>query len=238
MSDTKAKAPAEGQISLPQLLQTMPDIFTPEGLEELNDTLTQAESEKKDLDPHIKEIAKRLGADHSSRVKDHAVALKKIAQKRLEGRNYNVSDLNDALGQRITLNNPDQQDEAIKHIENKAKQGKFKILKQQQITNESHKSYHFDIETPNGTKGELQILPSQQELADSVANHDIYQQFSEDPPPEVEKLQDLQTKIVEDLPNHKAKKLASDMLAMHKKNDDIPLPPITTAAVVAKVADK
>lgn len=233
MSAQDKKAPGEGQIPIQQLMRIMPDIFTPQGLESLNQKLTTAKQHQKEIEAVIKDIADSINADSSARVKNHAVSLKKIAQKRLEGRPYDIDDINDALGGRITLNNPSNKQKAIDAITQAEQDGKFTINKQQDIKDDTHDSVHFDITLPSGQQAELQLLPSQQELAVSVAGHDIYQTYGENPPPEAEQINKMQNKIIDKLPDKKAKNLSDKLLQMHKANSDIPLPPIATAQVVA-----
>lgn len=234
----KNDAPGEGQIGIQQIIQLLPDILTPQGLEELNQKIQEATQEKENLDPIIKSIASQLNADHSSRIKNFSVALKKIAQKRSIGEDYSINNLNDLGGQRITLNNPDDEPDAIEKLNQASKDGHFKILKQQEINNESHHSYHVDAQTNNGSPFEIQILPSQQELADSIINHDIYSQWSQNPPPAYKQIRDEQTDIAKGLSNTKAKQLSKNVLDMHRANSDIPLDPAITAAAVLNSADK
>lgn len=232
MPDTK-NVPGEGQIPLTQMLQVMPDVFTPQGLEMLNQKLTKAKQEQSNLDPIIKEIADQLNADHASRVKNHAVSLKKIAQKRIGGDDYGVDDINDSLGGRITLNDESQMPQAIQKIKDASQNGKFTLNKQEHIKDETHDSEHFDLTLPTGQQVELQLLPNQQDLANSIVGHDIYQTYGEDPPPQAKQVKNIQSKIVDSLPDKKAKKLSNTMLDLHKANSDIPLDPQITASIVA-----
>ena len=225
----------EAQIT-PQLTATVaPDVATPQGQNQLVAKAVAANQIKVMLDKALEMASKAVGGTFSSRVKDLDTAQKKIVQKRLQGRDYGVSDVNDMLGGRITVNSKGDFGAAKKEIEKMADTGMFKIKKAEPVKQGNYEAFHFDVTMPNGLGAELQIHTHQSE-AEAVANHDMRAIHGENPPKQVKKLVDTQAGIIKDLPNPKARAVADALQTLHKQNDNKPIDTKITASIIKHIA--
>ena len=222
---------AEQQIS-PQLAQQVaPDVVNQQGQQQLQAKAIAAHKMKGVIDQALGVAADKLNGHSSTRVKDLDTAQKKIAQKRLQGReNYSVDDLNDMLGGRLAVDKK-KIPEAKQEIQRMSKAGLFTIKKEQQVKEGTYSGYHYDIMTPDGNKGELQLHTDHTE-AESIANHDIRAQQGENPDPKWQAVQDKQAEIIQDLPKGKAYAITQALQSLHKMNNNKPISPILTASVI------
>lgn len=227
----------EAQITPDIQAKLAADIVSPQGRQELSQKLAKATAEKGLLDHLFRSIASRSGATHSSRIKNAETVVQKVAQKRLEGRNYNLSHINDAYGSRIIVSDEKDIPKVLSLVEKAADKGLMKITKSELIKLDYHKAHHVDFVTPSGVKGELQILTPQEE-ANSVINHDLRAVHGERLPETAKKLADLQTKKVKQLPNSTAHQLAERVSALHSQVQGKPLAPQVNAQMLSQVAGK
>lgn len=217
----------------PQLAQQVaPDITSQQGQQQLQAKQVAANKIKGVLDQALGMAAKKLGGTFSSRVKDIDTMQKKIVQKRLQGRDYDISDINDAFGGRLVVDKSDV-GKAKTEIKEMEKAGLFKIQKQEDVTTGSYHANHTDIQTPDGNMGEIQIM-SPQERAESLANHSIRAIAGEKPDPAMKAVTEAQAKIAKKLPNDKASQMGDIIEQMMKKSNNKPLPPTVTATVAAQ----
>lgn len=223
----------EMQVTPPVMNQVTPDVVSPQGKQELFSHLASATVQKELLDFIFKGIADKIEGEFSSRIKDPRTVVQKIAQKRLQGREYGVGDINDAYGSRITVKKPQDIDRVKKMVHKAEELGIIKINKSELVDTDYHKSWHIDFKTDKGTSGELQILTPQEE-ANSVVNHDLRAVFGEDMPQPAKNLADLQAKKVKDLPNDKAHALAQAVVQTRQSSGNNPLDPRVLASLVQK----
>ena len=225
--------PGEASITPAQQQSVASDIVSPSGLQNLQQKLAQAISEKSKLDFILGGIAKKVGADFSSRIKNPQTAVRKIVQKRMEDRNYGVEDLNDNYGGRFVMSDSKMIPEVKKMMEKASSLGVFDIKKAQVVENGNYHAFHFDIETPEGTKGEIQLMNPQEEL-DSVANHSLRAVFGEKKPDQVNDLEDAQTKMIKAMPDAEAKGKAKLISLLQKRQEPNPLDPRVVATILQK----
>ncbi len=216
--------------------QAAPDVVAPQGQSDLTAKMVGANRVKGMFETALKIAARNLGGTSSVRVKDPETAQKKIVQKRLEGRNYKIDNLNDLLGGRIVINKESDLPKAKKEITDMAAAGLFKIKKQETVRSGNYDAFHSDLLFPNGTRAELQIHTPQSET-ESIANHDQRAIHGEKLPDPVKKLTDLQASIAEKLPNDRARLVSQALQSLHKQNNNQPIHPAITAAVL-KNAEK
>jgi len=233
MNPNNPQSIGESQVTPQAMGQVTPDMVSPQGKQALFQNLAQATQEKDKLDFIFKGIADKEGADFSSRVKNPKTVVQKIAQKRLQGRDYKLDDINDAYGSRIIVDSEKDYGKIKKYVEKAAELGIFKINKSELVDTDYHKAWHIDFKTANGTKGELQILTPQQE-ANSVINHDLRSVHGEDMPDTVKELADKQAAIVKNMPSDKARQLAQTISDLHKNTHGQPLPPQVNATILAQ----
>lgn len=181
------------------------------------------------MDTALSLAADKLGGTSSSRVKDIDTALKKIAQKRLQGREYDVSNVNDMLGMRLVVDKSkiESAKEEVKKMESA---GLFKITKQQPVNEDTYHAYHIDVITPDNQKAEIQIM-SHQQSAESMLNHSIRSVAGEDPPEGLQAVKEAQANIAKNLSNKKARQVSDALKQLMKMNNNDPLKPEITAAI-------
>lgn len=228
----------ESQITPQQLQQVTPDIVSPQGKQQLFQHLASATVQKDKLDFIFKGIAEKLGADFSSRVKNPKTVVQKIAQKRLQGRDYNVNNINDAYGARIVVKNEKEIPHIKKYIEKASDLGIIDIKKSEMVNTDYHKAWHIDFTTDQGTHGELQILTPQEE-ANSMVNHDLRSVYGEKMPPIAQKLADMQKKKVLSMNNQKASVLSKALAQIHQTTNGSgqPLPPQVNSQALASISN-
>lgn len=221
--------PSIGEESIPQ--QTVQGVAQNIDPQALQQKMASTVAEKGKLDFILKGIADKVGADFESRTKQPETILRKVAQKRMEGRNYNLDNINDAYGGRFIIKN-DRQENQIKSMLSKAADlGIFKINKQQNVKSDTYSAFHTDIETPTGVKGEIQIHTPQSAL-ESIANHSIRSVFGEKPPDQVDDLKKKQAKIADKTPNSTAINKAATIQSLAKQNNGKPLDPRIIAGIL------
>src|ERR1039457_6999186 len=93
----------EAAIDQATMQKVAPDVVSQEGKGQLFQKAVEAHQAKKQLDAILGAVADHIGATLNSRVKDQETAAKKIAQKRMQGRDYKIEDINDMLGARLTM---------------------------------------------------------------------------------------------------------------------------------------
>ncbi len=223
------KSIAEEQITPQIATKIAPDVVSPQGQQQLQVKAVAANRIKSAIDQAFQIAAESLGGKASSRIKDIDTAQKKIVQKRLQGRDYGIENLNDMLGIRLTVDKADVS-KAKKEIETMQKAGLFKIDKQEEVKTGNYSAYHYDLIAPDGTKAEAQVMTPQQE-AESMLNHSMRSVAGENPDPQTKAVTDAQAAIAKKLPNDKANQIAETLKQLMKKNNNNPLPPTLTASV-------
>lgn len=234
MDDTSTQSVGEAGLNPQQLQRNAGDVLTPDGKQQLFQHLAAATQQKEMLDFIFQGIANKNKADFSSRIKNPNTVVQKIAQKRMQGRDYNVQDINDAYGSRIIVNSEKQIPEVKKYIEKAGELGIIKINKSEMVKTDYHKAWHIDFETKQGTHGEVQILTPQEE-ANSTVNHDLRSVYGEKMQGQVKQLADIQSKKVTNMSNDKARALAQKISGIHKQTNGQPLPPQVNASIVASM---
>lgn len=213
--------------------QVAPDVTSPQGKQQLFQTLASATQQQGMLDFIFKGIAEKTNSEFSSRIKNPQTVVQKIAQKRMQGRDYGIDNINDAYGSRIIVKSEKQIPEIKKYIEKAADLGVINITKSEMVKTDYHKAWHIDFQTKQGTKGEVQILTPQEE-ANSTVNHDLRSVYGEKMQGPVKQLADIQSKKVQKMPNDKAHQLAQTISQMHKGSSG-PLPPQANAQLLAQM---
>ncbi len=222
---------AEEQVNPQTMQQVAPDVVSPQGQQELQARRIAAGRVKGVLDTAFQMAAKTVNGSSSSRIKDFDTAIKKLVQKRLSGRkDYDMSDINDLAGFRITINKQSDLKPVLKEIKDMQSAGLFKILKSEPVTTGTYTAHHVDFITSDNVKGELQIMTPQQK-ATSMVNHSLRSQFGENPPPAVKKLQDAQASLTNKASNPKAEAISKSLEQLMKQNNNNPLHPVLTAAI-------
>lgn len=234
MQNKQLTGQAIGEASIPEgtVDQTVPEANEPQGQAQLLAKLISANKLKNMLDSAFELAAKHIGATFNSRVKHAENAVKKVAQKRLQGRDYDIGDINDAYGGRFVVDSPKDISKVKSQMDEMAKIGLFIIKKEESITHGTYKSYHFDIETPDGHRGEVQIHTAQSELS-AEAEHDLRALYGENPKDEnIEKLRKAQDKMAKSMPSNRARLVTEALTQLHKQNDNQPISPQITATVL------
>lgn len=224
-----------GEQSIPaqQIQQTVPEAGQQQGQMQLLAKLVGGNKIKNMLDEAFKLAAKHVGATFNSRVKNADSMIKKVAQKRLQKRDYDIDDINDAYGGRFITDKPGQISNIKKQMEKMEDIGLFKIKKEEPVKHGTYDAYHYDIESPDGHRGEVQIHTAQSEL-EAVANHDLRAVHGEKPQDKsVEHLKEAQLKVAKAMPPDKARSVTDALQQLHKNSNNQPLPPHVTAAVLA-----
>jgi len=234
MDNSNPQSIGESSITPQQQGQVAGDVVSPQGKQQLFTHLAAATQQKDLLDFIFKGIAEKAGAEFSSRVKNPQTVVQKIAQKRMQGRDYGVEDINDAYGSRIVVKSAKQVPEIKKFVEKAEELGILKINKSEMVSTDYHKAWHIDFKTKQGTSGELQILTPQEE-ANSVINHDLRSVFGEKMKRQVKQLANMQSEKAKQLPNDKAHKLAQMVSQLHANTKGQPLPPRVNAQALASI---
>lgn len=225
------KTIAEEQITPELLKKVTPDISR----RELMTKAVAANKIKDLLDKALAMASNAIGGTFSTRVKNVDTAHRKIAQKRLQGRDYAVKDLGDMLGGRLIVNGPKDYKKGVEQIKEMEKQGIFTIKKQEKVRTGSYDAEHFDVVMPNGLRAELQLHTKQSE-AESLANHQIRAEFGEKPEGIVKALRDKQANIVEDLHPDRAKALSHAIATLTKQSTNEKIPHTTMAGLVKQAS--
>lgn len=217
----------------PVLGQVTPDVLSPQGKQALFQKMVQATIEQKKLDSIYQPLADKLGAQFSSRVKNPQTTVQKIAQKRLQGRNYGIDNLNDLYGMRITVDHKSQMPAAIKAITAESEKAGIKVIKSERVNNDTYEAYHLDLKTPSGVTFEAQVHTPQSE-AEAVTNHSLRSVFGENPPPMVDKLREKQAQMIKNMPNDNASALIKSVKQLGQQNSGQPLDPRIIASAIAQ----
>lgn len=221
----------ENQVTPPVQNQVTPDLVSPQGKQALQSTLANTIVKKKFLDFLMNGIADKVGAEFASRVKNPETVIQKVATKRTEGRDYNLDDVNDTYGGRFVIKNPDDKDEIEGMLKKAQDLGVFKIGKQQEVTQATYHAFHTDITTPDGVRGEIQIMTPQEEL-EGVANHGLRSVFGENPPPQVAKLRDMQADLAGKISDNDAQTKSDQITQVAKSVGDKPVDPRIIANIL------
>lgn len=229
MSNQQANI-GEQEITPQVAQQVAPDVVSPAGQQQLQAKQVAAQRMKGTIDTALGIAAKKLNGTSSTRVKDIDTATKKIVQKRLQGRDYGIKEVNDMLGGRLVVDK-NKIGDAKHEIRVMSKQGLFKIHKEEDVKEGEYHGYHFDITTPDGERGEIQVHTFHSET-ESIANHDIRAQQGEDPDPKWEKVQKVQNQIIQTLPADKSRAVSQALQSLHKMNQNKPIPAVMTAKVI------
>lgn len=228
------QVPGEASITPQQVSQVAPDTQGQQGQAEMLQKLVGAHTMKNMLDNAFKLAAKATGADFSSRVKDPDTIEKKIVQKRLEHREYDIDDIRDSYGGRFTVMDKKDIPKVKEQIGAMADAKLFKILKEEKRQDGTYSAYHYDIKTIDGHSGEVQIHTAQSAL-ESVANHDIRAVHGENPQNEaVNRLKEKQASLAHSMPPQKALAVTQMLQGVHKQNGNKPVNPQITAAILAQ----
>src|SRR5579859_5439888 len=157
-NNNQQQPPGESAITPQVAAQTAPDVVNPQGLQQLHQQMSATIAQKGMLDFIFKGIAQKTGAQFSSRIKNAQSVVQKIAQKRMQGRDYNLDDVNDAYGARFITADKDVQDEIKKLVSKAESLGVIQITKKQDVTTGTYHAYHIDFQTKDGANGEIQIM--------------------------------------------------------------------------------
>ena len=225
------KPPGEAAIDQATMQSVAPDVASSQGKGKLFEKAVNAHQAKTQLDAILGAVADHIGATVNSRVKDQDTAAKKIAQKRMQGRDYDIEDVNDMLGARLTMPSEKNFPKAKSAMEKLAGAGVFKINKQQQVEDGTYKAYHFDVTLFNGTKAEIQLHTTKSE-AEAVTNHSLRATAGENPGGVEEKLRNKQASIIKSMPNAQANAVSQTVQQLMKQNKNQPIDPRITAQIL------
>jgi ppGpp synthetase/RelA/SpoT-type nucleotidyltranferase len=232
MSATKG----ELQINDSDIRKHAPDLINEGTRQNLATSLQTVHQIKPKIDTVMQQIANQTGTTMSSRVKDPKQIVRKVVQKRMEDRSYQLSNINDLLGYRFTTDHDNEIPRVKQEVEKAAKSGAFVIIAQQERDKQDYRAFHYDVgfPIPNGKtiRGEVQIMNANSE-AQAAVSHDAHFIYGEKPPKEVQKKLDKQNDIVQQLPPIKAKQVAKTLINAHKQINDNPLPKGVTDQVLA-----
>lgn len=222
---------AEQQVTPQLAAKIAPDVVNSQGQQKLQEKLIGANKIKSILDQAFQLAAKTVNGTFSSRIKSPDTAIKKLITKRVEGRkDYDIDNINDLAGFRITINKQSDDKKILKEVKNMEAAGLFRIDKSELVRTGTYESKHVDFTTPDGNKGELQIMTHQQK-ATSLINHSLRSQYGENPPEPIKKVQEAQAKLTDNTSNNKAESISKTMEQLMKQNNDKPLSAHITAAV-------
>ncbi len=222
---------AEQDVTPELLKKVAPDVTSEKGQQKLMANAVMASKVKGMLDKALGLAADKLGGKSSSRIKSIETTMKKIGTKRLEHRDYHIDDINDTIGGRISVKKESDIPLAEKEIDQMEKVGLFRIKKKQDVNVGTYNARHIDVEFPNSTHGEIQLMTHQQE-ATSLVNHDLRAVHGENPPPLVKSLQEKQAKITDKMSNDTAKTFSHALAALHQATDGQPVSPKITAQML------
>lgn len=221
---------AEEQITPEMLAKVTPDVSK----KELMTKAVAANKIKDLLDKALAMAANAIGATFSTRVKNVDTAHRKIAQKRLQGRDYDVEDLGDMLGGRLIVNSPKDYGKGVDQIKEMEKQGIFKIKKQENVRTGSYDAEHFDVVMPNGLRAEIQLHTKLSE-SESIANHQLRAEYGEEPKGVVKALRNKQAELIDDMHPDRAKALTHAIQLLTEQNGHAP-DHLTTARLVKQAS--
>lgn len=230
-------AQAIGEAAIPPQVQQQvaPDVQNPQGQQQLLQKAVEAHKSKPMLESLLKGIADKLGGESQVRVKQIETMASKIAQKRLQNRDYGIDDINDSLGGRIIVKSDKKIAQAKNAIKAAEKQGAFTINEAESVKTDNYKAFHFDVTLPTGLQAEIQIH-NQHSAANAVVNHDLRSVYGEKPENDaVTKLRDKQSKLLNNLSGEKAMQVSQAIQQMRKQNNNQPLPPQVTASMLAQI---
>lgn len=143
------------------------------------------------------------GKDFESRIKNPDSVQKKIDN---HGKGYSAKDINDYYGGRFVADTPEQKKDVIQALRKLDEDNQIKILKQEQVTHQTYHAYHVDFEA-NGVKGEIQVHDPHS-LFESVANHEIRNQYGENPPDPLKTIKKSNAQVAYQLPADQAQNIA------------------------------
>lgn len=225
----------EAAITPQTMQQVAPDVQSPQGQQQLFQKAVGANVAKKQLDAVLGAVAAHLGATSSTRVKNIETASQKIAQKRLQGRDYGVSDINDMLGGRIVVKNDKDIPKAKQAMQKLSEAGVFAIMKEQHVKQGTYDGYHYDVKLSNGQPAEVQIHTPQSE-AEAVVNHSLRAVHGEKPQDKVvEQMRDKQAQVVKSFPNEKANAVTQIIQGLAKQQKGL-VTPQQSAAVLSQAS--
>ncbi len=212
---------AEKSLTPEAVQQHGKDLFNPEAKQETGTMFQKATTEKPILDNAFSSIAQKTGATFDSRIKAPDTMLQKVILKRSQGRPYDLNNVNDIYGGRITVTSPKQMQAVSQQIQ---KTG-LKILSAEPVKSDTYNAFHIDFQTPTGTRGEIQIVTPQQS-AESLVNHGIRSQFGENPPKPVQAVKEQNAQVVKNLPDQQAVQVADTLTQQAKANPELSSQPI------------
>lgn len=223
--------PGESQIGAQTIQQIASDVVSQQGISKLHQKMVGTALTKPVLDQQLEKIAKQTGTDFQSRIKNATTVVQKIAQKRIQGRKYGIDDINDTYGGRFIVDNKKNIPEVLDLVRKMALSNNLKVLNDERVKTGTYNAHHIDFQTPNGIKGEVQVMTPQQAL-ESVANHSLRSMHGENPEDNVKLLRNKQAQIAAQTPNELAKQKADIIQKIAKQNNDLPLDPRVTASVL------
>lgn len=212
---------AEKSLTPSVVAQKGKDLFNPEAKQQSASMFQRATTEKPVLDNAFGAIAQKSGATFDSRIKAPDTMLQKIILKRAQGRSYDLQNVNDIYGGRITVTSPDQFQSVLQQIQ---KTG-LKIISSEPVKTDTYNAYHVDFQTPTGMKGEIQIMTPQQS-AESLVNHGIRSQYGEKPAEPIQTIKEQNANVVKQMPPQQAQQVADSLLAQSKANPEMASQPI------------
>jgi ppGpp synthetase/RelA/SpoT-type nucleotidyltranferase len=220
-------AKGELQINDADIKKHAPDLINEHTRQGLATSLQTVYQIKPKIDTVMQHIGEVTNTKMSSRVKNPKQIVRKVVQKRMEDRTYQLSNINDLLGYRFTTNHKNEMAQVIKEVEKAGKMGAFVIIDQQERDKADYHAYHFDVgfPIPNGKtiRGEIQIMDARSE-AQAAVSHDAHFIYGEKPPKQVQKTLTKQNNTIQTLPPIKAKQVAKTLINAHKQVHDNPLP--------------
>lgn len=200
----------EQGLTMNQMQTLAPDLFSPQGMKQVGNTINKAVQTKPELDSMFKMVAATHGldpnTDFQSRIKQSDTVLRKVAKHRNDGKDeYGLKDVNDVFGGRFIAKTPTQKHEVIEAIKDMDKSD-IKIVKKQDVHNGTYHAYHIDFEK-DGVKGEIQVHDPGS-LFEAVVNHDIRAKEGDKATPQEEQKKRAVEKLGYSLPQYQAQQVA------------------------------
>lgn len=223
----------ESQITPQIQQQAAPDIVNPQGQQQLVGKLASTMVKKQFLDYIFNAIADKFGGEFNSRIKHPETIVQKVVKKRADDKNYGLDDINDMYGGRIVVNKPSDISKVKNLVENGEKLGIFKIGKNEMVKNGAHQAYHFDITTPDGINGEIQIMTPHNELK-SVAEHPLYATMGDKLPPMAKALVNTQDNVINKMGKNEAHQKAMQIQEVGKQINGKPIDPRIIAQILSQ----
>lgn len=219
------KSKGELQITDEDIKRHAPDLI--DKRHQMASDLQIVHQAKPQIDQIMQQIADQTGTSMSSRVKDPKAIIRKTVQKRMEQRDYELSDINDLFGARFVYPQGASPEPVIKAIKQAAKQGAFVIIKEEERNKAEYNAWHADIAFPlsdtQSIRGEVQVMDSAS-AAQAALGHDDHAQYGEDIPDDKTKKLNKQMDKVNQLPPIKQLAIEKTMLEAHKASGDNKLP--------------